>query len=457
MISKYLLIFSLVKQFLEKAVLTPDVALASHVKTEVPRTMVTRNPNMEKLKKGYLFPEISIKREAHQKKYPDAKIISLGIGDTTEPIPSIIASAMAESLRKVIAEKVYPNMGIKDSDVFISDGAQCDIARLQMLFGPNVTIAVQDPTFPVRHSPLFTGRTQIDPASSSCSILIPMGWSPPAGDLQGYVDNGVIVGQTGAADDSGRYAGIAYMRCAPENDFFPDLSRVPRTDVIFFCSPNNPTGHMASPAQLRELVDFARRNGSIIVFDSAYAWYVSEGKPRSIYEVPGAREVAIEISSFSKFAGFTGVRLGWAVVPSELRYADGHPVARDFDRIVCTCFNGASSVAQAGGLASLATEEGRDAVRRVVGVYKENARVLVDTFASLGKEVYGGVDSPYVWVRFPGRRSWDVFAEILDKMHVITVPGSGFGPGGEGFVRVSAFNSKDRVLEAAARLSKFLA
>ena len=172
--------------------------------------------------------------------------------------------------------------------------------------------------------------------------------------------------------------------------------------------------------------------------------------------MPGAREVAIEISSFSKFAGFTGVRLGWAVVPDELRYADGSPVARDFDRIVCTCFNGASSVAQAGGLACLSTEEGRDAVRRVVGVYKENARVLVDTFASLGKEVYGGTDSPYVWVRFPGRRSWDVFAEILDKTHVITVPGSGFGPGGEGFIRVSAFNSRDRVLEAAARLKKFL-
>ncbi|RLN15587.1 hypothetical protein C2845_PM02G34620 [Panicum miliaceum] len=386
---------------------------------------------MEKLQKGYLFPEISMKHEAHLKKYPDAKVISLGIGDTTEPIPRVITSAMAEyalalstpegyqgygpeqgqmNLRKVIAEKVYPNMGIKESEVFISDGAQCDIARLQMLFGPNVTIAVQDPTFP------------------------------------GYADNGVIVGQTGEADEVGKYAGISYMRCAPENHFFPDLSRVPRTD-------------------LRELVDFARRNGSIIVFDAAYAWYVSDEeeagggnnkKPRSIYEVPGAREVAIEICSISKFAGFTGVRLGWAVVPVELRYADGSPVARDFDRIVCTCFNGASSVAQAGGLACLATEEGRAAVRRVVGVYKENARVLVDTFASLGK-VYGGADSPYVWVRFPGRRSWDVFAEILEKTHVITVPGSGFGPGGEGFVRVSAFNSRDRVLEAAARLRKYLA
>lgn len=446
----------MISKILEKSSVLPlvdDVIAPIHVKTAggAPRTSVLRNPNMEKLQKGYLFPEISIKREAHLKKYPDAKVISLGIGDTTEPIPSVVTSAMAEyvlalstpegyqgygpeqgqmNLRKVIAEEVYPDMGIQESEVFISDGAQCDIARLQTLFGPNVTIAVQDPTFP------------------------------------GYVDNGVIVGQTGSADEAGKYAGIAYMRCAPENHFFPDLSRVPRTDVIFFCSPNNPTGHAASAAQLRELVDFARRNGSIIVFDTAYAWYVSSSseaagdgdkmKPRSIYEVPGAREVAIEISSFSKFAGFTGVRLGWAVVPDELRYADGSPVARDFDRIVCTCFNGASSVAQAGGLACLSTEEGRDAVRRVVAVYKENARVLVDTFASLGKEVYGGTDSPYVWVRFPGRRSWDMFAEILDKTHVITVPGSGFGPGGEGFIRVSAFNSRDRVLEAAARLKKFL-
>ncbi|KAL6867293.1 hypothetical protein ACP4OV_015317 [Aristida adscensionis] len=426
-----------------KSVLPQDVA--AHVKTGASRTRVIRNPNMEKLQKGYLFSEIDMKHEAHMQKYPDAEVISLGIGDTTEPIPSIITSAMAEyalalstpegyqgygpeqgqeNLRKAIAEKVYPNMGIKESEVFVSDGAQCDIARLQMLFGSNVTIAVQDPTFP------------------------------------GYVDNGVIMGQTGHAGESGEYAGITYLRCSPENDFFPDLSRAPRTDVIFFCSPNNPTGHAASAAQLRELVDFARRNGSIIVFDSAYAWFVSEGHgapPRSIYEVPGAREVAIELSSFSKFAGFTGVRLGWAVVPDELRYADGHAVARDFDRVVTTCFNGASRVAQAGGLACLATEDGRAAVRRVVGVYKENARVLVDTFAALGKEVYGGADSPYVWVRFPGRRSWEVFAEILEKTHVITVPGSGFGPGGEGFVRVSAFNSRDRVREAAARLSKFLA
>ncbi|EEC74679.1 hypothetical protein OsI_10370 [Oryza sativa Indica Group] len=431
---------------LEKAVL-PALDVAPPVKIGGPRrTSVLRNPNMEKLQKGYLFPEISIKREEHLKKYPDAKVISLGIGDTTEPIPSIVTSAMAEyalalstpegyqgygpeqghkNLRKEIADKVYPDMGIKESEVFISDGAQCDIARLQTLFGPNVTIAVQDPTFP------------------------------------GYVDNGVIMGQTGKADDGGRYAGIEYMRCAPENAFFPDLSRVRRTDVIFFCSPNNPTGHAASREQLRQLVELARRNGSIIVFDSAYSSYISSSSssstPRSIYEIPGAREVAIEVSSFSKFAGFTGVRLGWAVVPDELLYSDGVPVARDFDRVVCTCFNGASGIAQAGGVACLSTEEGRGAVARVVGVYRENARVLVETFRSLGKEVHGGGDAPYVWVRFPGRRSWDVFAEILEKTHVITVPGSGFGPGGEGFIRVSAFNSRDKVLEACQRLKSFLA
>ncbi|KAF7041444.1 hypothetical protein CFC21_051238 [Triticum aestivum] len=445
---------NMISKVLEKDVLPLDVEPPAK-RGPASRTSVRRNPNMEKLQNGYLFPEISMRREAHEKKYPDAKVISLGIGDTTQPIPSIVTSAMAEyalalstpegyqgygpeqgqkSLRKAIADVVYPNMGIRDTEVFISDGAQCDIARLQMMFGRDVTIAVQDPTFP------------------------------------GYVDNGVIMGQTGPAavdEESGgsRYAGIEYMRCAPENAFFPDLSRVRRTDVIFFCSPNNPTGHAASRDQLRQLVDFARRNGSIVVFDSAYASYVSPGaggddgdKPRSIYEVPGAREVAIEISSFSKFAGFTGVRLGWAVVPDELLYADGTRVARDFDRVVTTCFNGASSVAQAGGLACLATEEGRAAVARVVAGYKENARVLVGTFQALGKEVYGGDDSPYVWVRlFPGRRSWDVFAEILEKTHVITVPGSGFGPGGEGFVRVSAFNSRDRVVEACARLTSFLA
>ncbi|OAY78251.1 Aminotransferase ALD1 [Ananas comosus] len=385
---------------------------------------------MEKFRNGYLFPEIEKKKKAHMEKYPDAKVISLGVGDTTEPIPTIVTSAMAESftriihsrgsLRKAIADTIYGNMGIRENEVFISDGAQCDIARVQLMFGSNMTVAVQDPTFPA------------------------------------YVDSSIIMGQTGEVlEESGKYKGVEYMRCAPENLFFPDFSITPRTDIIFFCSPNNPTGQAASREQLQQLVDVAKRNGSIIVYDSAYASYISDDSPRSIYEIPGSKEVAIEISTFSKFAGFTGVRLGWTVVPDELLYSNGFPVLQDFDRIICTCFNGASSIAQAGGLACL-SDEGHKAIRGVIDVYKENARILLDTFTSCGQEVYGGVNSPYLWVHFPGQKSWDIFSEILEKAHIITVPGCGFGPGGEGFIRVSSFNYKDCVLEACSRLRSFL-
>ncbi|XP_072980325.1 aminotransferase ALD1 homolog [Typha angustifolia] len=406
------------------------------------QTKVPRNANMEKLQNAYLFPQIGMKQAAHLEKYPDAKLISLGIGDTTEPMPRIVAASMAEyalalatpegykgygaeqgnkSLRNAIAERIYANMGIKGSEVFISDGAQCDIARVQMMFGSDLTIAVQDPTFP------------------------------------GYVDSGIIMGQTGGfMDEKSRYRGIEYMRCAPENSFFPDILTIPRTDIIFFCSPNNPTGEAATREQLEQLVEVAKRNGSIIVYDSAYASYISDDSPTSIYEISGAKEVAIEISSFSKFAGFTGVRLGWTVVPDELMYANGFRVSHDFDRIITTCFNGASNIAQVGGLACL-SDEGYKAVLGVIGVYKENARILADTFSSIGLAVYGGINSPYVWVNFPGRRSWDVFAEILEKTHIITIPGCGFGPGGEGFIRVSSFNRKDCILEASSRLKRFLA
>lgn len=198
-------------------------------------------------------------------------------------------------------------------------------------------------------------------------------------------------------------------------------------------------------------MEFARKNGSIIVYDSAYSVYITDGSPKSIYEIPGSRECAIEISSFSKIAGFTGVRLGWTVVPDELYYANKVPVIHDFDRIVCTCFNGASSIAQAGGLACL-SPEGFKAVMSVVDYYKENAKILVETFTSLGLVVYGGVNAPYVWVHFPGSRSWDMFSHILNKTHIITVPGSGFGPGGEGYIRVTAFGQRENILEASVRL-----
>ncbi|XP_074578070.1 aminotransferase ALD1 homolog isoform X2 [Curcuma longa] len=402
---------------------------------------VARNANMEKLQNGYLFPEIGMRQIMHMEKYPNAKIISLGIGDTTEPLPVFIASAMSKyshqlstkegyqgygaeqgnkELRKAIAATMYKDMGIRDTEVFISDGAQCDISRIQLLFGSNATVAVQDPTFPA------------------------------------YVDSSIIMGQTGEyMSHTGKYGGIEYMKCGPENMFFPDFAGVPRTDIIFFCSPNNPTGHAAAREQLEQLVEVATRNGSVIVYDSSYSDYISDESPTSIYEIPGAKEVAIEISSFSKLAGFTGIRLGWTVVPHELSYSNGFPVHKDFDRIVCTCFNGASNIAQRGGLACL-SKEGRKATKNLIEVYKENARVLTDTFASMGLEVYGGTNSPYVWVYFPGRKSWDVFTEILEKTHIITVPGTGFGLGGEGFIRVSSFNTRECIQEACHRLQNFL-
>ncbi|CAN1284711.1 LL-diaminopimelate aminotransferase, chloroplastic, partial [Linum perenne] len=373
----------------------------------------------------FLTKQVARRRNAHKDKYPDAQVISLGIGDTTEPIPDVITSAMsnksqalstlegysgygaeqgAKPLRTAIRSTFYADLGIDDDDIFVSDGAKCDISRLQVVFGSNVTIAVQDPSYP-------TGQFQ---------------------------------------KDVEKYAGIEYMRCTPENGFFPDLSKVTQTDIIFFCSPNNPTGAAATREQLTQLVKFAKDNGSIIVYDSAYAMYMSDDNPRSIYEIPGAREVAIETSSFSKYAGFTGVRLGWTVVPKELLFSDGFPVARDFNRVVSTCFNGASNIAQAGGLACLSPE----GLKEVIGFYKENTEIIVDTFNALGFQVYGGRNAPYVWVNFPGRSSWDVFAEILEKTHVVTTPGSGFGPGGEGFVRVSAFGHRENVLEACRRFKQ---
>ncbi|KAL7199869.1 hypothetical protein ACSBR2_022054 [Camellia fascicularis] len=359
----------------------------------------------------------------HIKKYPNENVIRLGIGNATEPIPEVITLAMSDftralstpegyrgygaeqgnkELRKEIVKTFYGDLPVKDTEVFVSDGSQCDISRLQLLLGSNVTIAVQDPSFPA------------------------------------YIDSSVIIGQAGGfEDETGKYQNIVYMKCGPQNHFFPDLSNTLRTDVIFFCSPNNPTGHAASREQLEQLVEFAKENGSIIVYDSAYAAYITDESPQSIYEIPGGREVAIEISSFSKIAGFTGVRLGWTVVPDELLFSNGFPVIHDFDRIVCTWFNGASNVAQAGGLACL-SPEGTKAMLAVVDYYKENANILAETFASLGLNVYGGVNAPIV------------------QTHIITVPGSGFGPGGEEFIRVTTFGHRETILEASTGLKSLV-
>lgn len=398
---------------------------------------VQRNANFSKLQAGYLFPEIGRRRSAYLAEHPDADIVSLGIGDTTMPIPSHICAALTEGatrlsttegysgygaeqgmapLREKIAAVLY-NSKISADEIFVSDGAKCDISRLQSVFGSGASVAVQDPSYPV------------------------------------YVDTAVMQGQTGLFDESAsQFAGIEYMRCDASNGFFPDLSTVQRTDLIFFCSPNNPTGAAATRQQLTDLVQFAKKNGSIIIFDAAYAPFINDPSvPTSIFEIEGAREVAIEVNSFSKYAGFTGVRLGWVVIPSELTFSDGSSVRADFNRIMTTCFNGASNISQRGGLACL-DPEGRKEVQQLIDYYLANSSLLRQTMTDLGFEVYGGTDAPYIWVRFEGKKSWEVFSDILEKAQIVTIPGVGFGPGGEGYLRLSAFAPRAACEEACKRL-----
>ena len=406
--------------------------------------MLNRNKNLANLSSGYLFPEIAKRRSAYAKAHPEAKIISLGIGNTTEPLtPHIVEGLASEvvalgtaagytgygdetglnALREKIASVLYKGI-VKPSEVFVSDGAKCDIGRLQYLFGSEVAVAVQDPAYPV------------------------------------YVDGSVMIGAAGPvkADGSG-YAGIAYMPCTAENGFFPDLSAIPENSLVYFCSPNNPTGAVATREQLSALVKAVKAKGSVIVFDSAYSSFIRDpALPLSIFEIEGARECAIEVSSFSKPIGFTGVRLGWTIVPEELVFADGTKVMADWTRLMTTIFNGASNIAQAGGLASL-DEKGIAETKALTDYYLENAKIIRKTltgpnFSAAGVEVFGGDNAPYVWARFPGRKSWDIFDLVLDSCHVVCTPGAGFGPAGESFIRFSSFGHREQVVEACDRLSR---
>lgn len=405
--------------------------------------MIKRNTGFSNLTAGYLFPEVARRRREYAASHPDAKIISLGIGNTTEPLTSHISKAMADyslslatpegysgygdeqgmtALREKIASVFYPGMA-EASEVFISDGAKCDIARIQTLFGREVPIAVQDPAYPV------------------------------------YVDGSVIVGSAGPAEETG-YKGVVYMPCTPENNFFPDLSVVKPNSLIYFCSPNNPTGAVSTREELTKLVEFANKNGCIIIFDAAYREFIrDESLPKTIFEIPGSRTCAIEINSFSKPAGFTGVRLGWSIVPNELKYEDGSSVNKDWNRVMTTLFNGASNVAQMGGIAAV-DPEGLVEMKSVIDYYLENAKLIQktvegDNFKKAGVQVYYTGNSPYLWVKFPGLKSWDIFDRILDECRVVTTPGSGFGPAGESFVRISAFGHRSDVEEACKRLSQW--
>jgi len=397
--------------------------------------MATINKNYDKLAAGYLFPEIAKRTNAFLQKNPGTEVMRLGIGNTTEPLTHTIIRGLQigveklasvdtysgygdeqgdKRLRKALADR-YEKMGVKlePEEIFVSDGAKPDSANIQSIFSEDSVVAVQDPAYPV------------------------------------YVDSNVIAGRT-KSFVNGKYEGLVYMPCTADKGFFPDLPSE-RVDLIYLCSPNNPTGAVATKEQLKMFIDYARLTQAVIIFDAAYSAYISDPTlPKSIFEVEGAKECAIEINSFSKDAGFTGVRLGWTVVPKTILTAgeDASKLNSLWNRRQTTMFNGASNIVQEGGLASL-TEGGRRECQSLVSYYMENARTIKEGLEKLGLKVYGGTNAPYIWMKTPnGTKSWEFFDKLLNEAHVVCTPGSGFGPSGEGYVRFSAFGHRENVEKA---------
>ena len=405
------------------------------------------NEHYLKLTAGYLFPEIARRVQAFCDKNPSANVIRLGIGDVSEPLAPAIIKAMHAAvdemaerssfrgygpeqgydfLREAIAKNDYEARGAKvDADeIFVSDGSKCDSGNILDVFGEGNVIAVVDPVYPV------------------------------------YVDTNVMAGHTGAADANGRYGGLIYLPVTAENNFVPELPKQ-KVDLIYLCYPNNPTGVVASKDMLKRWVDYARQNGSVILYDAAYEAYITDPAiPHSIYEIDGAREVAIEFRSFSKTAGFTGVRCAFTVIPKELKgkTKDGRDIAIHplWNRRHCTKFNGVSYPVQRAA-AAIYTTEGRQQVRETIAFYLANAKLVREALTKLGLQVYGGVNAPYVWLKTPGNlSSWDFFDKLLQQAHLVGTPGSGFGASGEGYFRLSAFNSRVNVEEAARRFAKIV-
>jgi LL-diaminopimelate aminotransferase len=410
--------------------------------------MARINDHYLKLPAGYLFPEIGRRVARFAAEHPQAKIIRMGIGDVTEPLPPTVIEAMHKAvdemgrrdsfhgygpeqgydfLRTAIAENDYRSRGVNVSadEIFVSDGSKCDTGNILDVFGPENVVAITDPVYPV------------------------------------YVDTNVMAGRGGRLDESGRFSGLVYLPVTAENDFVPELP-TQHVDLIYLCYPNNPTGTVATRETLARWVDYAKQNGAIILFDAAYEAYIgTPGIPHSIFEIPGARDVAIEFRSFSKTAGFTGARCAFTVVPTSLMAdaADGTKVElhRLWSRRHSTKFNGASYVVQRGAEACY-SPQGKQQLRQVIDFYRANAARLREGLTSLGLKVYGGVDAPYVWLKTPdGVKSWDFFDRLLATAHVVGTPGSGFGPSGEGYFRLSAFNSRENVEEALSRLRRVLA
>ena len=406
--------------------------------------MIRVNENYLKIQASYLFTEIAHRVKAHQDAHPDAKIIRLGIGDVTEPLAPAVVAAMHKAvddeaaretfhgygpeqgyacLRDAIAENDFQKRGIDvaSDEIFVSDGAKCDCGNIQELFGQDVKIAVPDPVYPV------------------------------------YVDTNVMAGRTGVNTD-GRYSGLIYLDGNAANGFVPAPGNL-EADVVYLCFPNNPTGATATKAQLQAWVDWARANKALILFDAAYEAFIRDpGIPHSIYEIPGAKEVAVEFRSFSKTAGFTGTRCGYCVVPAECRAFDAAgaavPLQPLWKRRQSTKFNGVSYPVQRAAEAAC-SPEGRAQCRALIDGYLANAKIVIEHLEAKGYRCTGGRNSPYVWFDC-GMDSWAFFDKLLREANVVTTPGSGFGRAGAGHVRITAFNSRENVERAMERLDRAL-
>ena len=407
--------------------------------------MATINDNYLKLKAGYLFPEIARRVKTFAEANLDAKIIKLGIGDVTEPLPEACRTAMIKAvedmgdratfkgygpeqgygwLREKIAANDFHarNCDIDASEIFVSDGAKCDTGNILDIFGKNNKIAVTDPVYPV------------------------------------YVDTNVMAGHTGEVNDQGEYEGLVYLPINAENNFLAEIPSQ-KVDLIYLCFPNNPTGATATKDYLKTWVDYAKANGSITFFDGAYEAFITDDSlPHSIYEIEGAKDCAIEFRSFSKNAGFTGTRCALTVVPKTLtaKAADGSDVElwKLWNRRQSTKFNGVSYIVQRGAEA-VYSEAGKAQVNELVSFYRENAQIICDQLKGAGFEVYGGVNAPYIWLKTPHNlSSWDFFDKLLQTTNIVGTPGSGFGAAGEGYFRISAFNSRENVEEAMKRITK---
>ncbi len=407
--------------------------------------MATINDNYLKLKAGYLFPEIARRVNNFAQAHPDAKIIRLGIGDVTEPLPEACRTAMIAAvtemgdratfkgygpeqgydwLRAKIATQDFQARGcdIDASEIFISDGSKCDTGNILDIFGNNNIIAVTDPVYPV------------------------------------YVDTNVMAGHTGFSNEQDKFDGLVYLPITAENNFTATIP-TEKVDLIYLCFPNNPTGAIATKEHLQAWVDYARTHGAIIFFDAAYEAFITEPSiPHSIYEIEGARSCAIEFRSFSKTAGFTGVRCAFTVVPKTLtaKTTDGKEVElwQLWHRRQSTKFNGVSYVVQRGAEA-VYSQEGQAQVKGLINFYLENAKIISKELSLAGFGVYGGINAPYVWVKTPsGLSSWEFFDKLLHTCHVVGTPGSGFGAAGEGYFRISAFNSRENVETAMKRITE---